>query len=116
MNFNQQAMELIVDNEQLRAKANELTKSLELHIKVLGDLYPSDAKDINECNLSEFIAVHKLTTETKELLNKTPEQCLNSVKADAIEGAFMSIHSYDCSGKEMVSRDELVTMVSVLRL
>jgi len=87
MTIEQSALDLVAENEELKAQINMFRNSLELHIKVIGDLYPSDKNDIDECHLSEFIAVHHLTDGTKELLNKTPEQYLNSVKADAIEFA-----------------------------
>jgi len=82
--FEQQQLDLVKENEALKAQVGMLRNSLELHIKVIGDLYPSDAKDIDECHLSEFIAVHHLVTGTKELLSKTPEQCINSVRLSAI--------------------------------
>lgn len=67
--FQKQALDTIAENEALKAQVNKMREYLELHIKVLGDLYPSNADDIDGEHIGEFMAVHGLIIETKALLN-----------------------------------------------
>ena len=62
MNYEQRASELIAENESLKCQLNYMRKQVSMS---------SDYRD-----------------SPSELLAKTPEQCINSIKADAISEMF----------------------------
>ena len=80
MNYEQQALELIKENEALKAQVN--------HVKGIALSWIHDQLDGTSSFDGEF-----------EEVNKTPEQCLNSVKADAINEFWTSM-LLECLGSD----------------
>ena len=57
-------------NANLIAAAPDMYRKMESHLAAWENLYPSNATDIDENNLAEFQAIHKLLASTKLLLAK----------------------------------------------
>lgn len=68
MTIEQQALDLVAENEALKAQVNELKSGLDFMIQ-----RPFDEND--------FVS---MVSQCNAILDKTPEQCLNSVKSEAV--------------------------------
>lgn len=83
--FEQQALDLIVENEALKAQTEEFRVEL--------DYINSFMAENTEYEL--FKELYDWGKRTDLLLLKTPEQCLNSVKADAINSLIKEMGGCD---------------------
>jgi len=88
--YEQQALELIKENEALKAQVNNAVSLLN---RQLDNPMPEEYVD------------QELTGDTLSFIQSTPEQCLNSVKASAVQ-EFANRYCGDCTTEYQTKLNE----------
>lgn len=100
MTIEQQALDLIAENEVLKCQVNELRRCLNGDMKG-GFLF----------NMSTGKGRVEFYEKKNAVLDKTPEQCLNSVKADAINSLIEDVGTCDQYDKGIMYIEDVMEYI-----